>query len=616
MFRKLVILLLCLALLPACAGLRFPSMGQEPQVAKPTEIGLYRKAEASYRRQAYRQAYQQYSYYLELYPQGPRAMDVRLRAAEILGLLGDWQGALSHYRRILTLHPEHDVSLKARYGIGWAYFKLGQYKQASQVLDNLTAASDLPRSLWFSSQALMTEIALKKGDVRQAFNRLRLASQDLASGDQEWFDDLKTRLLQQATVPDLEQLADLYRDNPLSAALLLQLARLAQESHQPGEAEKWLRTLKERFPNRPETVAAERLLAGDKVLLGCLLPLSGRLSAIGYRVQRGMVLAARKAPVKLLFKDTGSNPETAANLTRELAQDVNILAILGPLSSTVAQRAADAAQASSIPLIALSQKSGLTQKGSWIFQAFLTPRQQVRALVGYALSKGLKRYAILYPDSAYGRTFYKNFQEEVTAQGGELAAEVAYHPGSQEFRTTLASLEQSLKSAPAETPGGLVLFIPDDAPTTAAIAAALNVSPLNGTPLLGTNLLNSPNLTASQLAALHGVVFPEAFFAGDPDPAVQKFLTAYRQQYGTKPDYLATQGYVVVRLLARLAEGHQALSRNSLPQQLLALKPVPSLPWFKGFNAQRVENSALYLLTFTGQGIRMVPPAPEAEVSQ
>ena len=111
------------------------------------------------------------------------------------------------------------------------------------------------------------------------------------------------------------------------------------------------------------------------------------MSSIGFRVQRGMELAAKKAPVKLVFRDTGTNPETAASLTRELAQDANVLAIVGPLSSAVAQSAAEAAQASSLPLIALSQKDGLTQTGTWIFQAFLTPRQQVRALVGYALAK-------------------------------------------------------------------------------------------------------------------------------------------------------------------------------------------------------------------------------------
>ena len=109
----------------------------------------------------------------------------------------------------------------------------------------------MPRSLWFSTQALLAEIALKQGNVPQAFNRLRLAAQDLASGDPEWFEDLKTRLLEQATVPELEQLAALYRDNPLSAALLLRLARRAQEAGQTEEAANGWRPSKSASPPAP-----------------------------------------------------------------------------------------------------------------------------------------------------------------------------------------------------------------------------------------------------------------------------------------------------------------------------------------------------------------------------
>ena len=543
-------------------------------------------------------------------------MDARVRAAEISGLLGDWQGSLRRYQGILNRQPQPEVALKARYGIGRAYFKLGEYQQATQVLDSLTAAPDLPRSLWFSTQALMVEIALKQGQVPQAFARLRLAAQDLASGDPEWFEDLKTRLLEQATVSELDQLAALYRDNPLSAALLLRLARLAQDSGQSEEARKWVATLKDRFPNSPEAAKAERLLTGGKVVVGCLLPLSGQLSNLGFRVQRGMELAAKQASVKLVFRDTGTDPETAADITRELAQDESVLAILGPLSSAVAQSAADAAQAAAVPLIALSQKDGLTQTGNWIFQAFLTPRQQVRAVVRQALSMGIKRFAILYPDSSYGRAFSQKFQEEVTAGGGELATQAFYSPGSQEFGPTLTTLADSLKPQAEGAPAATALFIPDDVATVAAIAGGLAGTPLKGVQLLGTNLLNNPKAPAAQLTALQGVIFPDAFYAGDPNPEVQKFVAAYRQQYGEEPDYLAAQGYTVFRVMARLAESPQALSRTALPQQLLALKGVPGLPWFQRFNDQREEEASLYLLTITGGTVQMVPPPSGSEPRQ
>jgi branched-chain amino acid transport system substrate-binding protein len=614
MLRKFAFLLLISALLPACASMQFPPATQGPAEVKSAEPGLFQKAEASYHRQAYRQAYQFYGEYLERYPQGAKAMEARLREAEVLGLLGDWQGSLMHYQRLLARQTEPEVSLKARYGIGRAYFKLGEYQQASQVLDNLTA-TDMPRSLWFSTQALLAEIALKQGRIPQAFNHLRFAAQDLSSGDQEWFDDLKTRLLDRATVAELEELVALYRDNALSAPLLLQLTRLAQKSGNADEAQKWADTLKERFPNSPEAVAAERSLAGNKVEFGCLLPLTGQLSGIGVQVQRGMEMGAKGTPVELVFRDTKASPETAASLTQELAQDASVLAILGPVSSAVAQSAAEAAQSASVPLVALSQKDGITQTGSWIFQAFLTPRQQVRALVRHARGLGIKRYAILYPDSSYGRTFAQNFEDEVTAQGGEIATKAFYSPGSQEFGPTLASLADSFTPKEEGAAGGTALFVPDDAATVAAIAGGLANTPLKGSQLLGTNLLHSAKIPEAQLTALQGVIFPDAFFARDPNPAVQKFVAAYRQRYGMDPDYLAAQGYVVLRLMVQAVEAHQA-TRNSLPQKLQNIKAVPALPWFRGFNAQREEDPAMYLLTVTGGGIQMVPAASGSESAQ
>lgn len=189
-------------------------------------------------------------------------------------------------------------------------------------------------------------------------------------------------------------------------------------------------------------------------------------------------------------------------------------------------------------------------------------------------------------------------------------AQAFYSQGSQEFGPTLASMAEGLKPQPEEAKAATALFIPDDPATVAAIAGSLADSPLQGCQLLGTNLFHNAQIPEAQVTALQGIIFPDAFFAGDPNPAVQKFIAAYRQQYGEEPDYLAAQGYVVLSLMARLAESHPGLSRTALPQQLLSLKRLPNLPWFKGFNSQREEEADVYLLTLTSGGIQMVPASP------
>ena len=604
---RLVPLFLLCWLLSACAALPgHPSPPQQDETVSPDE-SLFQAAEASYRRQAYGKAYQGYTEYLERFPQGPHATEARLREAELLGLQGDWLGALRGYQAILARQPESGVALKARYGIGRAYFKLGQYQEASQILDSLTAVGDLPRSLWFSTQALLAEIALKENHVPQAFSRLRLAAQGLASGDQEWFEDLKSRVVEAASPADLESLAAMYRDSPLAAALVLRLARLSQESGQTEEAQKWFGILQERYPASPEAAAVRRAAAGGKITLGCLLPLSGDLGNIGFRVQRGMELALRQAPLKLIFKDTQNDPGTATQLVQELAQDPQVLAIIGPLTAGVAQAAATEAQKAGIPLLALSQKSEITQTGNLIFQALLTPRQQVRTLVQGAPGLALQRYAILYPDSTYGRTFLQIFQEELTGAGLVLAAQESYAAGTQDFSPELATLKSALETMAAETPGTVALFIPDDAAVVAAVAGQLAKASLGGSQILGTNLVDNPRLTPEQLAALQGVVFPDAFFPGDPSPAVQELVNAYRRQYGENPDYLATQGFAIIRLLGQVAQSGP-LDRAALPQKLQALRPTPEVPWFKGFNAQREEEAAVYLLTIKDNQVQMLEP--------
>jgi ABC-type branched-subunit amino acid transport system substrate-binding protein len=279
----------------------------------------------------------------------------------------------------------------------------------------------------------------------------------------------------------------------------------------------------------------------------------------------------------------------------------------------VAQNAAGAAQGSGIPLLALSQKAGLTQTGNLIFQAFLTPRQQVRALVQRTRGMGLKNYAVLYPDSAYGRTFLELFQDELTAQGaGELWLQSSYASGTSEFAPFMASIKEAWQSH-AEEQTGLAIFIPDDAATVAAIAGQVEGASLRGAQLLGTNLLHNPAIPEAQLRALEGVLFPDAFFADDPNPAVRNFIAAYRQQYGEAPDYLASQGYVIVRLLGQLAQSGGVPSRAELPRKLLALTNVPDLPWFKGFNPQQEEQAAMYLLTIKDGRVRMQAPAPSGQ---
>jgi ABC-type branched-subunit amino acid transport system substrate-binding protein len=90
---------------------------------------------------------------------------------------------------------------------------------------------------------------------------------------------------------------------------------------------------------------------------------------------------------------------------------------------------------------------------------------------------------------------------------------------------------------------------------------------------------------------------------------VQNFITAYRQKYGETPDYLAAQGYLMVKVMTKLLESPGPLSRSELPQRLLGLKSIPDLPWFQGFAPDRQADLALYILTIKDGRLELAPSA-------
>jgi ABC-type branched-subunit amino acid transport system substrate-binding protein len=105
------------------------------------------------------------------------------------------------------------------------------------------------------------------------------------------------------------------------------------------------------------------------------------------------------------------------------------------------------------------------------------------------------------------------------------------------------------------------LFVPASADDLARLLPTLAFCELD-IPLLGTDQWDRPELQ-QHLTELEGAVFSAAYWADSPDPAVQKFDSAYRAAYAARPGLLAAQAYDAATLvLQKAAEG--AKDRNAL----------------------------------------------------
>ena len=124
-------------------------------------------------------------------------------------------------------------------------------------------------------------------------------------------------------------------------------------------------------------------------------------------------------PLKLT---RGPNPRI-----EQLALEEGAIVVIGGVANAEAERAAATAEELGVPLLSLSKLEGVTEAGPFVFQHMLTAGAQARALADLFMGKrGLKRFAVMYPQVAYGVELAGAFWDEVEARGGEVRAAESY----------------------------------------------------------------------------------------------------------------------------------------------------------------------------------------------
>ncbi len=278
--------------------------------------------------------------------------------------------------------------------------------------------------------------------------------------------------------------------------------------------------------------------------------------------------------MELLVLDTWGTPEGAAEAAA-LAIGDGARVILGPLLASSVQAVAPAARVASVPVIAFSNDRSVA--GDGVFVMGFLPSTEVDAVIGYAHSRGLRRFAILAPDNDYGGAVLAAARYSVETRGAELARVQFYHPGEQDFSEIVRVLADYNSRHEAllaqrrelETMGGEVagralarlgnlqtigdlpfdaLLIPEGGKRLQNIAAHLpfyDVDPKK-VRILGTGRWDVAGIGAEP--ALQG-----GWFAAPPPAARASFEREYRAMYNETPPRLATLAYDATALAAVLA---------------------------------------------------------------
>jgi ABC-type branched-subunit amino acid transport system substrate-binding protein len=342
--------------------------------------------------------------------------------------------------------------------------------------------------------------------------------------------------------------------------------------------------------------------------------------------------AGGNGAIKLVIKDSAGHPDVAAAGVRDLVLNQKVAAIVGPLSRAAAEAAATEAQQLWVPIITLTQKTGISEVGDYVFRDFLSNEQQTRALVEYAvLGLGYSRFAILYPNDGYGTRLAHLFWDDLDRLGAEVRGAEAYEPSQTDFaeqikklvglhypRPEIESVEESRKAIEAEIltaelgvpapeteeeeePLPILdfeaIFVPDGYEKVGLIAPQLAYYDVTGVKLLGTNLWNSPKLIEMAGPYLRGAVFVDGFFPESRLPLTRQFVRNYEKSYGEKPGSPEAQAYDTIRLLSEALHQPGVTSRPQLRDALLGVRMLSGVAGTASVSDRGEVNKQPFLIT-------------------
>ncbi len=609
--------------------------------AEGTGHNLFQKAENLFESGSYPESLVAFESYMKRFPREPDADTALMRIGTIRKMLGDSDAARLAYEKLIQTYPESRFISEARVEVLESDYQKGNYDRVIREAPALLL-KDLPDSMQRRLFTLLGDTYLVSGLFFDAVGYYLMGFHAAAIGSDR--DKILSRMEEAIGKMDNDAIRILMRrtDDPvLKSRLVVAFGINAEASENSEEAVDALKDFLDRNPGHDPDgkarVLMEKLtstIAFDRHSVGCLLPLSGSYQTYGKKALRGIEMALADCStgpghpqMKLIVKDTRSDPESAKTGIRELVQ-AGVAAVIGPIAE--AESAAAEAQKLKIPIITLTQKENIPKSGDYVFRNFMTPRMQVETLVGYCAKKlGLTRFAVLYPEESYGDTLMNLFWDAVITHGGTMVGVESYSADQTDFSDPIKKLvglyyhvpdeiertavpEWELKpQVDAETgemqgETGTVhaspmvrfrkkgapyidfqaLFIPDAPDKAGLILPQLTYNEIREVYLLGTNLWHSQKLLDMAQKYAQGAMMTDGFNVHSISEPTKSFVERFEAVYGEKPGFMEAVAYDTTRIILEAAMKPHIRSRSQLKGEILRLSGFQGLTGPTSFDSE------------------------------
>jgi len=636
---------------------------------------LFSKAEKLYQVKSYEKALNAYNEYLSRFPDGSLADAVLIKTGAIYTALGDYAKARDSYKRLIVEYPDSSFVPDARVNTLVTFYNEGKYEKvirgAERILGKIVSRIHILRTYVLAGD---TYIAM--GSPLDALHFYTLSYEKSKGFERE---AVVEKLKEAAIQLDKENIMSIIKNmgyKPPAGMLMYLYGLKKAETEQYDDAIIMLSDFVDRFPGHNYTVKAKNIIEElsaksvySRYTIGCLLPLSGYYKSFGDKALKGIELAlgqfcsqGDRPSIKIIIKDTCSDPDVAANAVKELFEE-HVAAIIGPIFT--AEPAALEAQNRKIPIITITQKDNIADVGNYVFRNFFTPKMQVETIVSYAIEElELKNFAILYPNENYGKVFMNLFWDEVMAYGGKVVGVESYGLDSTDFADPIKKLvglyyelpedlentdeliegedksddfeevedeneiddyeegkeddggseEEEYNEADepvkeeefveADEPEPIIdfdaIFIPDSPKRAGLIIPQLSFYDVDNVYLFGTNLWHSDILIKMARQYVQNAIMPDIFFAESSSEKVRNFVRTFEKTFREKPGFIEAVAYDTAMMLFQIVGRPDVRFRSAVKNELMKLSNFHGVTGLTSFDNNGWLQKDLYLLKIKG----------------
>ena len=295
--------------------------------------------------------------------------------------------------------------------------------------------------------------------------------------------------------------------------------------------------------------------SGEPVKIGCPYNLTGGYASIDNPARDGSMLAMEEInaaggvlgrPLELIVYDGKSDTTTITNITRQMVDEDQVIALVGLTDTSYMLAAGPVAQEAQIPFLDVAGTAPIiTSVGDFIFMLPFGDNVQAAAGAEFAQEKGWKTCALLFDEAMdYTKFLAAYFKARYTDDEiqGEIVSELAYSMGDTDFSSPLTTFK-NLNPQPD------FLFIssnPGEIGTIVKQARDLGIE----LPILGGDGYDTPLLLELAGDAARNVYFTTHQGIYGDDPAAQAFSGSYEARYGNAPEAVfAALGYDAIKLM-------------------------------------------------------------------